>query len=434
VIAAPAPAALPWLMAGPAAPEGLDDHLGRLGPCPIGGEGVRAALAESGLRGRGGARFPTSVKWEAVAARSQGRAVVVVNAAEGEPASWKDQLLLGLRPHLVLDGAVLAAQSIGASDVILYVGAGFQAAWTAADAAVRERAADRRWQAPGRARGVRMRLVAAPPRYVAGEETAAVALLNGGDAKPTLTPPRPFERGVGGRSTLVQNVETLAMVALLARFGAGWFRSAGTAESPGTTLLTVRGAVSSPGVLEVPHGASLAEALDRAGGRPEQAAGVLLGGYFGTWVPGRWTAPLPLTDRELAGVHASLGCGVVAVLPEHVCGVAEVSRVFGYLARESAGQCGPCRVGLPALAGVLADVAAGRATAEHADRLRRWTAQLAGGRGACKHPDGAVGFLRSAMDVFVEDFENHLRLRPCRRGHREAVLPAPAGAGLGGWR
>lgn len=414
-----------WLMAGPGAgPESLAGHVRRLGPCPRGGDDVRAEVAESGLRGRGGARFPTSVKWEAVAARARGRAVVVVNGAEGEPASWKDQLLLALRPHLVLDGAVLAARSVGARDVVVYVGAGLRHAEAAVEAALRERA--------GSDRKVRVRLASAPARYVAGEETAAVSFLNGGEAKPAVVPPRPFERGVGGRPTLVQNVETLAAVAMVARFGGRWFRGAGTADSPGTTLLTVRGAVSAPGVLEVPHGVSLADAVDRAGGSAERAPGVLLGGYFGTWLPGRRAASLPLDDRSLAGARASLGCGVVAVLPESTCGVAETSRVFGYLARESAQQCGPCRVGLPALAGVLADVAAGRATAEHADRLLRWTAQLGGGRGACKHPDGAVGFLRSAMEVFVEDFENHLRLRPCRRAHGEPALPVPAPAL--GWR
>jgi NADH:ubiquinone oxidoreductase subunit F (NADH-binding) len=414
----------PWLMAGPASgPESLEDHVRRLGKCPDGGDGVRAALAESGLRGRGGARFPASVKWDAVAER--GRAVVVVNGAEGEPASWKDQLLLGLRPHLVLDGAAVAARSVGARDVIVYVGEGFPHARAAVEQALRER---------GGLRGPRVRLVEAPARYVAGEESAAVSFLNGGEAKPRVVPPRPFERGVAGRPTLVQNVETLAAAALIARFGGAWFRSAGTAESPGTTLLTLRGAVANPGVLEVPHGVSLADAVDRAGGRADQAVGVLVGGYFGTWLPGRWAASMPLDDRVLAGARASLGCGVVAVLPEAACGVAETSRVFGYLARESARQCGPCQVGLTALAEVLADVAAGRATPEHGDRLRRWTAQLAGGRGACKHPDGAVGFLRSAMDVFVEDFENHLGLRPCRRGHREAALPVPAPALARGWR
>jgi NADH:ubiquinone oxidoreductase subunit F (NADH-binding) len=429
VIATSAPP-LPWLQAGPppsAGPEPLAEHVRRLGPCPAGGDTVIAALSASGLRGRGGARFPASVKWDAVAGRSRGRAIVVVNAAEGEPASWKDQVLLGIRPHLVLDGAVLAAQSIGASTVLVYLRAGLDAARTALEAALRERA-DGGWQVAGRKvagrrPAVHVRLVSAPPRYVAGEETAAVAFLNGRDAKPAGVPPRPFERGVDGRPTLVQNVETLALAALVARFGPAWFRGAGTAGSPGTLLLTVRGAVPSPGVREVPHGVSVAEAVALAGGRAEESVGILLGGYFGTWVPGGWAASLALDDGAMREAGASLGCGVLLALPPHACGVAEASRVVGFLARESAQQCGPCRVGLPALAGVVADVAAGRATADHRDRLLRWTSQLGGGRGACKHPDGAVGFLRSAMRVFVEDFENHLRRWPCRRNHHDSWLP-----------
>jgi NADH:ubiquinone oxidoreductase subunit F (NADH-binding) len=422
------------LQAGPppsAGPEPLAEHVRRLGACPAGGDAVIAALAASGLRGRGGAGFPASVKWDAVAGRSRGRAVVVVNAAEGEPASWKDQVLLGIRPHLVLDGAVLAAQSIGASAVLVYLRAGLDAARTALEAALRERAHGG-WQVAGRRPAVHVRLVSAPPRYVAGEETAAVAFLNGRDARPAGVPPRPFERVVDGRPTLVQNVETLALAALVARFGPGWFRSAGTAGSPGTLLLTVRGAVPSPGVREVPHGVSVAEAVALAGGRAEESVGILLGGYFGTWVPGGWAASLALDDRAMREAGASLGSGVLLPLPAHACGVAEASRVVDFLARESAQQCGPCRVGLRALAGVVADVVAGRATADHRDRLLRWTSQLGGGRGACRHPDGAVGFLRSAMRVFVEDFENHLRRRPCRRDHHDSWLPLPPR--YEGWR
>jgi NADH:ubiquinone oxidoreductase subunit F (NADH-binding) len=416
VIASPA---LPWLLAGPgpeAGPEPFDAHVARLGPCPDGSRGLIEALTACGLRGRGGARFPTARKWEAVARRSHGRAVVVVNGAEGEPASWKDQVLMTMRPHLVLDGALLAAQSVRAAEVVLYVGGRFPHAGEALDAAFRERPLPRR---PG------FRMVWAPPRYVAGEETAAVRFLNGGEAKPSVVPPRPFERGVGGRPTLVQNVETLALTALLARYGP-------SAWSHDPMLVTVGGAVPEPGVREVARGARLDEVVAMAGGRAESSPAVLVGGYFGAWVPGTAAAALRLDEESAAAAGVGLGCGVVFALPEDACGVAETARAVTYLASESAQQCGPCRLGLPALAHLLQRVADGRPEREDAERLHRWTGQLGGGRGACKHPDGAVGLVRSALGTFAEDFAYHLRGQPCRGRYRPPSLPVPRPAG--GWR
>jgi NADH:ubiquinone oxidoreductase subunit F (NADH-binding) len=321
-----------------------------------------------------------------------------------------------MRPHLVLDGAMLAAQSVGASDVILYVGRGFARAGDALEAALGER---------GRPRRPRVLLVWAPPRYVAGEETAAVRFLNGGEARPTVVPPRPYERGVGGRPTLVQNVETLAVTALLARYGPeGWRRD--------PMLVTVSGAVSAPGVYEVAHGIGLDEVVAMAGGRAQASPAVLVGGYFGAWVPGAATATIRLEQQSAAAAGVGLGCGVVFVLPEDACGVAETARALSFLAAESAQQCGPCRLGLAALAQLLRRVGDGRPERGDADRLERWTWQLAGGRGACKHPDGAVGLVRSAFGAFAADFAEHLRGRPCRARFRPPVLPVPSAAG--GWR
>jgi NADH:ubiquinone oxidoreductase subunit F (NADH-binding) len=414
-----APAMAPWLLAGPGPGTGaepLDAHLGRLGPCPPGSAGLIDSLAACGLRGRGGARFPTARKWEAVARRSHGRAVVVVNGAEGEPASWKDQVLMTMRPHLVLDGALLAAQSVGAADVLLYVGSRFPAAGAALEAALRERRPPRR---------PRVQLTWAPPRYVAGEETAAIRFLNGGEAKPAAVPPRPFERGVGGRPTLVQNVETLALAALIARRGPhGW--------SHDPMLVTVSGAVAAPGVHEVSRGTRLDDVVALAGGRADTSPAVLVGGYFGTWVPGSAAAALRLDEESAAAAGMGLGCGVVLPLPPDACGVAETARALTFLAAESAGQCGPCRHGLPALAYLLQRIADGRPERDDAERLQRWTWQLGGGRGACKHPDGAVGLLRSALGTFADDFASHLRGRPCRGRYRPPTLPLPQPAD--GWR
>ena len=221
------------LLAGPALDAGaepLSSHVARLGPLPGPTErlGMAPLLESAGLLGRGGAGFPVGRKWSSVASRSEGRAVVLANGAEGEPLSAKDRVLMSTRPHLVLDGAELAAAAVGADQVVIYVGSEHRAARAAIERAMDERMADMSRIATR----VPTDLVAAPPTYVAGEESAAVHFVNDGDARPTTTPPRPFERGVDGRPTLVQNVESLAHAALIARYGDEWYRGTGRAETP----------------------------------------------------------------------------------------------------------------------------------------------------------------------------------------------------------
>src|SRR5207253_1860814 len=219
----------------------LLDGPDRPAPLPNVGSGFIDALERAGLAGRGGAGFPTAVKWRAVAQRSRGDAVIVVNGAEGEPQSKKDRVLMSARPHLILDGAFLAARVLRAGRIVLYVGERHDAARNAMLRALAQRAEPER----------RMVTVsAAPSRYVAGAETAAIHLINEGVATPTTAPPYPFERGVGGAPTLVQNVETLAHVALIARTG----------DAPNTVLVTLAGGVKTPGVLEVEKGTTVAEA------------------------------------------------------------------------------------------------------------------------------------------------------------------------------
>ena len=258
-----------------------------------------AEVERSGLRGKGGAGFPTAVKMAAVATRRRG--VVVANGTEGEPASTKDKMLLSAAPHLVIDGAMLAAEAVAASEIVVCVDRSARRQLAAIEAAIGERISYQVDRIP-------IRLVAAPSRYLTGEESALVHWLNGGDAKPTVVPPRPFERGVGGRPTLIQNVETLAHIALIARFGAQWFRSLGTQSDPGTTLLTLSGGFARPGVYEVPMGATLSSVLAAAGTAPAELGAILVGGYFGTWIPAGSMAGVDLGVESLAGAGAGLGC------------------------------------------------------------------------------------------------------------------------------
>jgi NADH:ubiquinone oxidoreductase subunit F (NADH-binding) len=414
--------ALPRLMSGPGPDAGHDpwaSHVGRLGPRPRGGAWLIDTLAESGLIGKGGAGFPAWRKWAAMADRSRGRAVVLVNASEGEPLSAKDRTLMRLRPHLVLDGATLAAESVGASEVVVYVSGGGWGFRSPLAQALKER---RRAAAPDPP----VRLVRTPHTYVAGESSAAALRASGGAALPRFTPPHASERGVFDRPTLVQNAETLAHVALIARYGSGWFRELGTKSSPGSTLVTFTGNVRRGGVYEIDPSSKLEDVLALAGGTITPPAGALVGGYFGTWLAPAGLEELRLDADGLGSRGASLGCGVISLLPADGCALVESSRVLEYLARESAGQCGPCVHGLHALAGAVTRVARSEAEPEDMDRIRRWTGQIKG-RGACHHPDGAVGQLESVLLSFPDHVEAHVAGMPCA-GAVSRGFPQPPGS------
>jgi NADH:ubiquinone oxidoreductase subunit F (NADH-binding) len=419
-----------WYRTG--GPADLPEHLSRYGPPPL-PTGRRPAdrlirdVEESGLTGRGGAAFPTGRKLRSVAER-RGPAVVVANGMESEPASRKDEALLDLAPHLVLDGAALAAAAVGAEAVHLCLPRSRAEQIRRLEAAV----ADRRRAGLDR---LPVQVHALPHHYVSSEETSLVRWLNGGDARPAATPPRPFEKGVDRRPTLVDNVETLAHLALVARYGPQWFRSTGRQDAPGTTLLTVSGAVRVPGVYEIALGTPLGAVLQTAGGTAEPIGAVLVGGFFGSWLPAGPAGALAFAKADLAGVGAGPGAGVLAALPEQACGLMETARVLGYLAAQSARQCGPCRFGLPAVAEDFGLLAAGRADPDLVERLHRRTGLLAG-RGACRHPDGASRLAATALEVFADDVARHLFGGPCAASRWPAVLPVPDGTDPGreGWR
>ena len=268
-------------------------------------------------------------------------------------------------------------------------------------------------------------VVRTPTRYVAGEESALVQFLNGGEAKPQASVPRPFERGVDGRPTLIQNAETLAHLALIARRGAAWFREAGTGDEPGTTLLTVTGAVAKPCVCEVPIGTPVGRILAQAGGPAEPLQAVLAGGFWGTWLPAGAAREAPFSRAGLAAHGASPGAGILVALPAAACGIAETARILRWFADESAGQCGPCVFGLADIARTTTALAAGRATPADLERLERWAAQVER-RGACAHPDGAVRLMRSALRAFADDVRRHANGLPCIASRHPARMHVPA--------
>jgi len=402
--------AVGWrLMAGPAFDSGyerLEDHEKRLKRRPAGGPWLIDVIDRSGLRGRGGAWFPTARKWSATGAASHGDAVVVINGSEGEPLSSKDRTLLSLRPHLVLDGAALAAESIGATDIVLYLSRESRGTNRAVDRALAERERAGLHEPP-------IKVVGTAHRYIAGESSAAINRVSGGPSKPKFSLQRAAEKGVDDRPTLVQNAETMAHVATIARYGSDWFRKLGTERSPGSTLLTLCGNVRRPGVYEVDLGARLGSILDAVGGTLTPPAGALVGGYFGTWVASQALAGLPLDAERLRAEHGgSLGCGVIAVLPSNACGIIESTRILTYLAAETSGQCGPCVNGLAALSEAMERIASSAPQPGDLERVRRWIGMVRG-RGACHHPDGAVGQLAGALSAFGEHLDVHMSRRRC---------------------
>jgi NADH:ubiquinone oxidoreductase subunit F (NADH-binding) len=385
----------------------LRQHAATYGPMPTmtrrGSHDLLDEVAAARLTGRGGAGFPTAVKMRTVASK-RGLAVVVANGMESEPASEKDQALLARAPHLVLDGIVLAAEAVGANEAHLCLPRTRDWLIDSVLAAVDERRRADLERVPICVHGL-------PHQYVSSEETSLVHWLNGGEAKPTNTPPRPFERGVGKRPTLVDNVETLAHVALIARYGARWFREAGHADAAGTMLTTVSGAVAQPGVYEIEAGSAIGEVLAMAGA-DLAARSVLIGGYFGTWHAIGEVASLPFSASGLRPIGGAPGAAVLYVLPAEVCGLAEAARILSYLASQGAQQCGPCMFGLPAIADDLAQLASARPEGDPIERMQRRFGQIAG-RGACRHPDGAVRMAQSALRTFAADAHAHARRRTC---------------------
>ncbi len=411
------------LHTGPGGPigPGLADHLafhGQVaiptGDDPAWAEALRAEVASSGLVGRGGGGFPAAVKWNSVM-RSNRRPVIVVNAMEGEPASAKDRALLAWSPHLVLDGAELVAALSGARSVVVCVADDRDDSARAVQRAVAER------QRAGSPRSLAVRRP--PARYVTGEESALVSWLERDDARPFLRVDKSVPLTIGRRPVLVHNAETLAQVALIARHGAAWFRQLGSVDAPGTTLVTVSGAVRHPGVVEVELGTPVADVVGRSGPTAPMS-GYLVGGYGGAWLAPE-LGTTPLAPAPLARAGASLGVGIVVALPTSSCGIAETARIARWMAGQSAGQCGPCVFGLPAIADDLELLASGRADAGAVARIDERSRSVVG-RGACRHPDGVAQLVRSALTVFAADAAAHAAGRPCDGRHRPTVLAFPA--------
>ncbi|OBF50052.1 NADH dehydrogenase [Mycobacterium sp. 852002-53434_SCH5985345] len=381
-------------------------------------DGLLSEVEASGLVGRGGAAFPLAIKLRTVRdnGRIAGGAVVVANGEEGEPASVKDRWLLRNRPHLILDGLRLAAAVVGTNRAHIYLSDPESA--HSVETALGELDSD----ALG---DITVSMLTVQPGYVAGEETAAVRAINGGPAKPTDKPPRPFEAGVDDRPTLVSNVETLANLPFLQRHGASAFRSQGTSLSSGTFLATITGAGRPPVLYELPHGLPFTDLLALHGVSPDQVRGALMGGYFAGLL-NRSVLETTLDHETMRRVGSGLGAGAIAVLTDD-CPVAVAASVLAYFDRENAGQCGSCFNGTAAMAAAAGALRDGAATTEDVERLRRWSVLLRG-RGACATLDAATNVAAGLLTQFPGEVTAHLdgTCQGCARGAFRADRPYEA--------
>ena len=394
----------------------LDAHREIFGPLPRMSAEELISMAESvDLRGQGGAAFPFADKLRAVVDNAEANdcpTVVVVNATEGEPGSVRDKMLMIRSPYLILSGAALVAEAIGAEEIVVGV-AGHELANRSIEAAI---AAE-----PGLRKLVRV--IQQPDRFISGESGALVRGVNGKRPIPPGRKVLASDCGVDDLPTLLSNASTFAQLAVLALLGPARFAAVGTPEEPGTVLLSVGGSAAQPAVVEVPTGIPLAAVLDIC--QAPAGDGVLVGGYHGMWLPAATAYVVPVSRDGLAAVGGTLGSGIVLPLGDGTCPLGEVSRIASYLAGESAGQCGPCKLGLPTIARALAALIDGSGGIEALDVARR-SAAAVNGRGACAHPDGVTRFVLSALDVFTEDLAAHVFHSSCGRPVR-GVLPLPNG-------
>lgn len=358
------------------------------------GDELVEQLTLSGLRGRGGAGFPAGVKWGSVA-KQPGPKVVVANGEEGEPASYKDQWLLIHRPHLVIDGLLLAARACGAARAVVYL------SHPETESAVNRAISELKFA--GRLEGLpSVEVFTVAPTYVGGEETSVCRAISGGPALPLAKPPRPFEKGVDGLPTLVSNVETLAHAAWISRHGGKAYCQTGTLDSSGTTLVTLSGACRRPGVYEIPFGVTIRDVVETLGGGFISAPrGLAVGGWFGGLAgPGGLDLQCEFGACKSAG--NGWGCGAVTILGEHDDPVHFAAGLAAWYERESARQCGVCTKGTAAIAATLKTLAAHGATQSDNENLVRW-GQVLPGRGACAFLDGAAALSRTLMKNFPKD-------------------------------
>lgn len=381
-------------------------------------EEVIEEVRRAGLRGRGGAGFPTGLKWAAVRSAPGSEKYVICNADEGEPGTFKDRLILEGDPHRILEAMTIAGYAVGARLGIVYVRGEYTLSIRRLARAIEQ----------ARAYGLLgenilesnfsfdIEVRPGAGAYVCGEETALIESLEGKRGWPRIRPPYPVTYGLWGKPTVVNNVETLANIPDILIRGAAWYRTLGTPTCPGTKVYTVLGHVRFPGLVEVEMGTPLRTLIYELGGglRDGRALkAVLIGGAAGAFLTPK-DLDVPLDFDSLAGRAAVLGSGAVLVMDETTCIVDVLGSILRFFQHESCGQCVPCRAGTDLLVRLWKEVQSGKAGA---DTLARMTEIVEAMRLSSLCPLGQSLALpvRSALENFREEFLAHAQGEPCER-------------------
>ena len=393
-------------------------------------DAVVAEIKDSGLRGRGGAGFPTGTKWSFIDRMSAKPKYLVVNADESEPGTCKDMPLLLTTPHFLVEGAIIAAYAIGARHAFIYLRGEVVPVLRRLQAAVAEayQAGFLGHDILGSGYDLDLIVHAGAGAYICGEETALLDSLEGRRGQPRLRPPFPAVAGLYACPTVVNNVESIASVPPIMVNGVDWFKAMGTEKSPGFTLYSLSGHVTRPGQYEAPLGITLRELLDCAGG-------VRAGHELKFWTPGGSSTPLltaehldvPLDYEGMASVGSMLGTKALQIFDETTCVVRAVRRWTQFYAHESCGKCTPCREGTYWLAQIYERLETGRAVGEDLEKLLDISDAIAG-KSFCALGDGAASPIISSLKWFRAEYEAHLD-GGCPFDPHASMLVAPEAVG-----
>jgi NADH-quinone oxidoreductase subunit F len=403
-------------------PLNIDDYLARAGyqalakcrELPPGD--VIEAIANSGLRGRGGAGFPTGVKWKLARANADPVKYVICNGDEGDPGAFMDRLVLESDPHRVLEGLAIAAHAVGATQGYFYIRAEYPLAVRHTRAAIRQ-ATER-----GLLGALRLEVREGAGAFVCGEETALIQSLEGKRGMPRLRPPYPVERGFRGKPTVINNVETLACVPWILRHGAEAFAAFGTKTSRGTKVFALAGKINRGGLIEVPMGITIREVVEEIGGgikQGRQFKAVQLGGPSGGCIPAR-LADTPIDYDALAQTGAIMGSGGLVVLDERDCMV-DIARFFlKFTQAESCGKCTFCRIGTKRMLEILERLCAGKGRRDDLEKLAT-LADTVSRASLCGLGQTAPNPVLTTLRYFREEYEAHLAGR-CPAGRCPALI------------
>jgi NADH-quinone oxidoreductase subunit F len=379
-------------------------------------ENLIREISDAGLRGRGGAGFPTGKKWALTRERPEQPHYLVMNGGEDEPGSIKDRLLMENLPHLVLEGVILAAYAIGASKAYLYINANYKAATeSVTDALAEAQTAGYYGQSIlGSNFSLDVEITPAPHNYVAGEDTAALEVIEGKKPLPRQKPPFPVTVGLFGKPTSVNNVETLANVGPIILRGASWYRGVGTADSPGTMIFALNEDVHRPGIYELPFGTPLRHLIEDCGG------GLKSGKKIKAVMPAAPSSAFltadkidtPLDHRSMREAGSALGCGVVRLIGAGTCIVEEVLKISEFFTTESCGQCPACRMETNTLTSLLKKVQQGQGGRPILEQFGKVLA-FNKGKGFCTLIAMPGPPIESALNLFPRDFESHLTTGKC---------------------